>query len=540
MSQPINHGSYTTDAVPIAGSKMPVQPATGAMHNFDVGVFNDLRNPLAPRGGIVNDGTTGASATALMTNQGVTTDSFSLTTFVKVPTDYSNAPGLIGLASAKTLFQNFSFTVFINTSGTLRILIYAGGASDYREVNLSGFGAAYAGKTVMLAFVRDSTVPSLTLYINGTAQTLAAATSGTPPTWAGSVTGTYLVLGTASNGSEWRSRMGATAVYNMTLTAADVIEIMAHGGLPPERFLCGSRVNKYPTGQAASFGTNDANTVGGGNANGMTVSVEAGARDGGAGAYFLRTTKTGTGGEEFNRWNLSMGTLKWGQAVRIRLWMRSNLNGAVAGLRPCNNGGQQISPAQTTALTTSWVQYTFTFLASTRAENFDVLAFTVASAAVGTNVDYDDLEVEYLGALAVWPTDDGYGFQLQDIGTNRLHMLLTNTGIQHTIPSVGPVRLRLVTDGTTSAQQLTAQAILPANIQILRIRARSQSGTPNLILGTSSGGTQIVASVALSTTWKDLTIALTGGMVTALSSLWATASAANVVELDITYEPITF
>ena len=142
------------------------------------------------------------------------------------------------------------------------------------------------------------------------------------------------------------------------------------------------------------------------------------------------------------------------------------------------------------------------------------------------------------GAFCYYDGDlDGIGYQLHDQSTNKLHALLTTTGVSWSKPEpMGYVKA--LSDGTTTAQALGGGTILPANCQIVRIRARSISGTPSITLGSSSGGSQFVASVALSTTWKDLTIALTGGINTAAASLWMTASAANVVEVQLAYEQL--
>lgn len=144
-----------------------------------------------------------------------------------------------------------------------------------------------------------------------------------------------------------------------------------------------------------------------------------------------------------------------------------------------------------------------------------------------------------VGATLQIPMNDGVGWQLRDNSPNKYHAL-TVGGI-HRIPLITPARIRYISDGTTTAQKLAGGTTLPANSQILRVRARAQSGTPNITLGTSSGGSQIVASVALSTTWQVLTIALGSGsgINTADASIWLTSSAANVVEIDIEYEPIS-
>jgi len=144
-----------------------------------------------------------------------------------------------------------------------------------------------------------------------------------------------------------------------------------------------------------------------------------------------------------------------------------------------------------------------------------------------------------VGAVVHLPLDDGLGLQLQDIGTNRLHALMTATGVTHIAPLYGPARLR-TTSNTNGNQQLGGQVVLLANTQIMRCRARARTGTPTITLGTASGGSQVVASVALSTSWKDLTIALTGGMVGASNiSLWAGSNSTDVIEWDVNWEPLS-
>gem|GEM_PF-7011876 len=116
---------------------------------------------------------------------------------------------------------------------------------------------------------------------------------------------------------------------------------------------------------------------------------------------------------------------------------------------------------------------------------------------------------------------------------------MTASGVSHVAPLYGPARLR-ASSSTNGNQQLGGQVVIPGNSQIIRGRARAQSNTPTVTLGTASAGSQVVASVALTTSWKDLTIALTGGMVGSSNiSLWAGSNSADVVEWDITWEPLS-
>ncbi len=155
--------------------------------------------------------------------------------------------------------------------------------------------------------------------------------------------------------------------------------------------------------------------------------------------------------------------------------------------------------------------------------------------ATGTTPTWGTGTVVQAGAICHYDADcDGAGLQWHDQLGNKFHAVLTTPMVWSRPLQNGYVRA--TSDGTTTAQQLGGGTIIPANCQLLRIRARAQSGTPSITLGSSSGGSQYVASVALSTTWKDLTIALTGGIVSSATALWMTASTANAVEIHLTYD----
>jgi len=137
------------------------------------------------------------------------------------------------------------------------------------------------------------------------------------------------------------------------------------------------------------------------------------------------------------------------------------------------------------------------------------------------------------------PMQPGNGLTWGDRSGNGAHILLPASGVDWLLPSAAVNKLRGTTS-TSGNQQLLGGPTLNANTQITRVRARSRSGTPSITLGTASGGSQIVASVALSTTWKDLTIALTGGIISTASSVWVGSSTADVVEIDLTHEPLGY
>lgn len=131
---------------------------------------------------------------------------------------------------------------------------------------------------------------------------------------------------------------------------------------------------------------------------------------------------------------------------------------------------------------------------------------------------------------------EGGGRQTQDISGNNNHANIGGTGISWTHPTRTPKPIRATLAASTSAQQITGASVIPTGWEILRIRAKAASGTPNIIIGNVSGGTQVVTSEALSTSWKALTIA--GGIhITSTANLWATLDSAVAVELEFDIQP---
>lgn len=133
----------------------------------------------------------------------------------------------------------------------------------------------------------------------------------------------------------------------------------------------------------------------------------------------------------------------------------------------------------------------------------------------------------------------GSGLVWTDLSGNGAQIVLPTSGVSWNVPGAGATRVR----GTTSTngnQQLLGAASILANYQILRVRLRSRTGTPTVSVGTSAGGAQIVAAAALSTTWQNMTIVLTGGIISSASSIWIASNSTDVVEVDAEIEPLAF
>ena len=134
----------------------------------------------------------------------------------------------------------------------------------------------------------------------------------------------------------------------------------------------------------------------------------------------------------------------------------------------------------------------------------------------------------------------GNGYVWNDVSGNVAQIALPSSGVTWNLPSIAGNRIRGTTNTNGNQQLLGSSRLLPAESQILHVRARSRSGTPSITIGTASGGAQIVASVALSTTWQNLTIALTGGIVSSADDIWIGSNSTDVVETDISWQPLDF
>lgn len=213
------------------------------------------------------------------------------------------------------------------------------------------------------------------------------------------------------------------------------------------------------------------------------------------------------------------------------------------GSFPASDYGASGAPAGTTVTAGAFVigkKYRIVSVGTTSFTGIGASANTVGVEFTATGVGTGTGTALAIGLLvAPDPMQPGNGLTWGDRSGNGAHILLPTSGVDWLLPSAAVNKLRGTTS-TSGNQQLLGGTTLNANTQITRVRARSRSGTPSITLGTASGGSQIVASVALSTTWKDLTIALTGGIISTASSVWVGSSAADVVEIDLTHEPLGY
>jgi hypothetical protein len=215
-----------------------------------------------------------------------------------------------------------------------------------------------------------------------------------------------------------------------------------------------------------------------------------------------------------------------------------------SGAPAAGDYGASGAPAGTTVTAGSFVVGKKYRIASAGTTDFTLIG--AANSSVGTEFTATGVGTGTGTATAIGlllapeANAPGNGLVWNDQSGNGAHIVLPSTGVSWALPSNGANRIRGTTNTNGNQALLGATTLIPANAQITRVRARSRSGTPSITIGTASGGSQIVSSVALSTTWKDLTIALTGGIVSTADDIWIGSNSTDVVETDITWEPLNF
>ncbi len=527
-------------------AQVPSSNALAVAVNAQLGA---LRNALAPQAALVCNGNAIANRLtwALPASCALGTDARSFTFKFETPPAAPSATTVLftwGDAASPTT----QFIEVVHTSGdALRIRIYGATTADYRERTFAGLLSNYgANRALIVSLAMDST--GLVAGFNGITATLTAETTGgTAPTdWQATLTSTV---------AAWHGGV-ALKLYswwpaNYALSAADMLTVFLMGGGVPDSMKWGSQINQNTLTNMYGFGVADSATAGsvGGGGGAWTMTSAAGQRTGGAGAYLFRATRPNTGSATLiATTNLSVPfRVAPGQLFTTKLWAKITYAGAANGyaVTPVVRGFNFASPpaefgylgSKAQTLSTAWSSYVWSMVMGTAGDAYVLGLTSNSNGTIGDVIDFDDLEIYLRGALFLASPNasgDGLGYQLHDIGSNQIDGLMPTSGWSWTHPTQkGYVR---GTTSTSGNQQLAGGVLLPANCQLTRIRQKTGSGTPNTTLGTASGGAQLMASAAQSTTWKDETVALTGGINTAANSIWVGSNTTDTVYTHASYE----
>jgi hypothetical protein len=472
-----------------------------------------LRNALAAMQGLVFDGTAGASGTLA---SAIGTSAVTFTVDCDVPSSNPSALRTIYYVASGNSWQANDAVLYINTDGTLNFQLRGTLVGDTRIATVtSNLVSAHGGKRVRIAVTRSST--TLTMFIDGVSQ--AFTVSGSAIAWDNTIDGTALRVGDLSaNGLPFVGYIGGVRIYNRALSAAEVLALYESGAPAAADYpvpAAGQTVNTdaITNGESGSYTASSATGL---SATGATVVTTAS----GFQAVFAAPAATMRSGN------------------RVRVTFTATINSGAGNIQSSllNASGHGCT-----------VEANYTVVAGANTAEFTVLQpagdnpvtkLWIGASNQATDFVISGLSVKMLGLLcAPEQNAPGNGLVWNDQSGNGAHIVLPTSGVAWALPNNAVNRVRGTTN-TNGNQQLHGATTLLADTQITRIRARSRTGTPTITLGTASGGSQLVASVALSTTWKDLTIALTGGIVTTNSSVWVGSNSTDVVEVDISHEPL--
>ena len=401
-----------------------------------------------------------------------------------------------------SISDSSSRTIFGQNNGTNKTLMYAYNAQlilsadGTNDLNSQTTYFDSAGKWVIITYTRTGTTGQW--YKNG----LPIGSSFTDST---NYTAPINAFGAGGGGGTaalvYQGYMSRPLIFNRALSAAEVLALYESSDAATTDYAVGGPLQTFTLSPSGTGG--------------WTGSITT-------------TTASGssTGSHGYLNYNGVGGFWKALHRVRVSL----NVTAISGGTAIFNQsvGNVNIGSFSTTGVKT----FEFTVTA-------DSTAFYIF-APNGISLTYDSLTVTPLGLLCAPESDArGNGFIWNDESGDSAHLFLATSDVAWKKPSKHGNRVR-TTSSTNGNQQLGGQVVISANAQIMRVRARAQTNTPTITLGTASGGAQVVASIALSTSWKDLTIALTGGMVGASNtSLWVGSNSTDVIEWDVNWEPLS-
>ena len=458
----------------------------------------NMRNALAPRGGVYFNGSASAGITSPLTNQNITTDPLSISIIFKVPDNNpASTEGLFSLSSSNvTGTQANALIGFIDTSSVFHTQLFAADGTSYTGITLSL--ATWAGKRVHLVFTRSTT--TVALYINGVAQTTGTESGGAPPTWAGSITSNYFNVGFLAAATPFVGTIYSATFYNLALAATDVLEVLELGGSVPERFKYGSEALLNTATLVdihSSFSSVSA-----------TATSFSGVVPNGAYSAIAVRPYLPSSGQVAAQWKVVFNYTGVASPL-LRLAAQRNVS-SVTG------AGQVTTPAA--GLNTYIVGN------DNKADAIDLEIQAAFAAINGSTISFTGLTVQQIGAVVHLMLDDGIGYQIADASTNSLDATITTTGCSHVIGRTRGVLHFVTTAGTVASNtQILGQQALPANSRIMSWVIDS-SGSATVSLGNVSAGAQFLSAGSITSGLNEVTL-LT--RYDSTNNLWCNASTSS-------------
>ena len=513
----------------------------------------NITNATAKLGGLAFDGvTSGAGDTHTIASIGTSDATIS----VKVLAPSANpsvSGGIVLLSSSSTTYDVArSWYVYVAIDGSLTVKLTGATNADTLAYALSGFVSSYGGKIVDIALVKNSTAGTLTVYINGVAQTLSTYSSGTPPTYVDTVTSTYAIVGKLSSSLLFNSTIYSATLFNRALSASEVITLANQGVQEADKW--GSLTAKYTSnfstgvdGWAALRSTINYGVTY--NAESDCFSAYANAINSTHGVYSIPSA-TLTAGKRFR--------LSFGYAIPSG---QSNVNGI--GISPTSGVGDPyfIINGTTYSNASSPFNITATADGTWRTYSVDIQVSTSGNGAVtnpvaliiqglksgsasfaGADSPTDDLfylkniVVTQIGSILDADLSAGVGYQVPDRSSNNYRGLISTSGTTWTLPrKTGQAIYTIAASGYLGDG--TSRAIIPDNARIDNIQAYSTSGSTFSIGDDSGSPTNVIGSTTVSAaTLTDLGTPAKRFLTTGTDGrLYVTFSAANSTVFTINY-----
>lgn len=489
-------------------------------------VNNTAVSSCARQGGLAFDGVT--STAKVISTIGANIGTSDLTYYAEFQVPSSNPSSTIGLLQlgsvSSTHVSTSALSVFISSAGTLFFTLYGpSSTSDFIQDSIASFVSSYAGKVVSLAVVKNSTTPSLTVYVNGVVVATSSSSAG-GITWGATVASTYCNIG-SNGGSPYSGNILASRIFTRALSASEVVDLANKGVAEADKWASLTAKRTYDFSSTTDGWSALAPTV-------LTVSRDAGPTVGQTDN--LKSLDTGVAGNHVVSSNDS--PLVIGKKYKITYsyyWPSGNTT--FNFFRLTYRDGSAILETVTPITDGAWHTRTLEFTAtSTVGPGFYIYNSGGNFSFTGTSGDLfyvRGITVTEVGCLLDADLSVGVGYQVPDRSSNNYHGVVSATGTSWTLAQRrGQLR---VTSNTNGNQQLLgSQVCLPTNAIITSIIGYT-TGTPTIKIGNVSAGSQLVASVAMSaSTYQSFTVAAT---TTTTGNLWVNSTTSDTINWTITY-----
>jgi hypothetical protein len=400
----------------------------------------------------------------------------------------------------------------------------AGGVNQGPAVSL----AAYVGRTVQLAVTRKA--GAISLFVDGAPVPIGPISSAAVA-MAGPDTN-FLIGNFVGSTNSYRERIHSFQLYNRALTSAELRMLEVRGVATEDRFATGPWIS--PVIFNGGF-----ETAGAGGAD-VFASWNESAPAGGA---IVRDTSifAPDGGVASCRFDMDGSNPACVISQPLVEPVRNyRLTGKVRSNRPAGTVGIQYQLNHTLA---QFYQFPVAFAQNTWGDfSFETTSGNNVATGLGTIALYrnsaedtgfsrwfDTFTLERIGCLVDIDCGAGSGFSLPDL-QGRYPLVVTPlayANVQHSRPArAGQFYHRVAASGPTQI------AGIPATARIAAIVADA-NGAVTISMGTASGGSQIVASVALTTGKNDLTLV---ARYSSAQTLWVSHSVATPVAYTVMYD----